>query len=63
MRHVNYGVRNEHYETVGAALLATLGHHLGEGWTPELSDARGIAYGVLASAMRSDAQLPNCNTA
>jgi hemoglobin-like flavoprotein len=50
-RHAGYGVRPSHYDTVGAALLWTLGHGLGDGFTPELRDAWAEAYGVLATVM------------
>jgi hemoglobin-like flavoprotein len=50
-RHAGYGVRASHYDTVGAALLWTLGQGLGEGFTPELHDAWAEAYGVLATVM------------
>ena len=49
--HVGYGVREEHYATVGAALLWTLEQGLGEGFTPETRDAWAAAYGLLSSAM------------
>ena len=32
--HSRYGVKDAHYETVGAALLWTLEQGLGEAWTP-----------------------------
>ena len=47
-RHVNYGVRDEHYATVGAALLWTLGQGLGEAFTPEVEAAWTTVYTVLA---------------
>jgi hemoglobin-like flavoprotein len=50
-RHASYGVRAEHYETVGAALLWTLGQGLGDGFTPELEAAWTEAYTTLASVM------------
>src|SRR6266498_1442673 len=37
-RHVAYGVTNEHYATVGAALLWTLEQGLGDAFTPEVKD-------------------------
>jgi small-conductance mechanosensitive channel/hemoglobin-like flavoprotein len=55
MRHVNYAVRDEHYDTVGAALLWTLEQGLGKEWTPEAQAAWVAAYGVLASVMKSAA--------
>jgi hemoglobin-like flavoprotein len=38
-RHVGYGVKAEHYEPVGAALLWTLERGLGAQWTPDLAAA------------------------
>ena len=55
-RHAGYGVRAEHYETVGAALLWTLGQGLGEAFTPELERAWTEAYSTLASVMIGAAQ-------
>jgi hemoglobin-like flavoprotein len=37
--HVGYGVKAEHYEPVGAALLWTLERGLGAQWTPDLAAA------------------------
>jgi hemoglobin-like flavoprotein len=56
LRHAGYGVRAEHYETVGAALLWTLGQGLGEAFTPELERAWTEAYSTLASVMIGAAQ-------
>ena len=50
-RHAGYGVRAEHYETVGVALLWTLGQGLGDAFTPELEVAWTEAYTTLASVM------------
>ena len=50
-RHAGYGVRAEHYDTVGAALLWTLEQGLGDGFSPEVRDAWTQAYGTLASVM------------
>jgi nitric oxide dioxygenase len=50
-RHAGYGVREEHYATVGAALLWTLEQGLGEEFTPETRDAWAAAYGLLSGAM------------
>jgi hemoglobin-like flavoprotein len=50
-RHAGYGVRAEHYDTVGAALLWTLEQGLGNGFSPEVRDAWTQAYGTLASVM------------
>ena len=40
---------------VGAALLWTLEKGLGDGWTPEVADAWGTAYGTLSGYMISEA--------
>jgi hemoglobin-like flavoprotein len=50
-RHAGYGVRADHYDTVGAALLWTLGQGLGDAFTPQLETAWTEAYSTLASVM------------
>src|SRR5215468_480002 len=50
-RHAGYGVRDEHYATVGSALLWTLEQGLGADFTPEVRDAWATAYGMLSAAM------------
>jgi hemoglobin-like flavoprotein len=52
-RHVGYGVRDEDYETVGAALLWTLGKGLGAAFTQEVKEAWTAAYGAITTAMKS----------
>jgi hemoglobin-like flavoprotein len=54
-RHVVYGVRPEHYDTVGAALLQTLEQGLGAAFTPEVKQAWAVVYGVLAKTMKDAA--------
>jgi hemoglobin-like flavoprotein len=51
-RHVRYGVRHEHFDVVGAALLWTLEQGLGERFTPAVRDAWVAAWDVIAGAMR-----------
>lgn len=51
-RHAGYGVKDEHYATVGAALLWTLGQGLGEAFTPEVEAAWATAYGLLSHVMQ-----------
>lgn len=51
IRHGNYGVKNEHYAAVGAALLWTLRQGLGEMWTMDLEAAWTLCYQALSSAM------------
>lgn len=50
-RHVNYGVKDEHYATVGAALLKTLRQGLGEAYTDEVHVAWVALYGVVSTTM------------
>jgi hemoglobin-like flavoprotein len=56
-RHATYGVRPEHYYTVGAALLWTLEQGLGAAFTPAVREAWVAAYSVLASTMRDAAEM------
>ena len=51
-RHTNYGVRDEHYDKVGEALLWTLEQGLGDAFTPEVKKAWAELYGVVASTMK-----------
>lgn len=57
-RHAGYGVRAEHYETVGVALLWTLEQSLGAAFDDETRDAWAAAYGTLASVMIDAAEEP-----
>ena len=50
-RHVKYGVKDEHYDTVAAALLDTLNKGLGDDFTEETKEAWTITYTTLASLM------------
>jgi hemoglobin-like flavoprotein len=55
-RHVYYGVKEQHYTTVGAALLWTLEKGLGDNWNEELKDAWTCCYITLSSAMINAAE-------
>jgi hemoglobin-like flavoprotein len=55
-RHVAYGVRDEHYETVGSALLWTLEQGLGDKFTPAVREAWTLAYGLLSGTMQAGAR-------
>nr|VFK39959.1 MAG: Hemoglobin-like flavoprotein [Candidatus Kentron sp. SD]VFK45389.1 MAG: Hemoglobin-like flavoprotein [Candidatus Kentron sp. SD]VFK79542.1 MAG: Hemoglobin-like flavoprotein [Candidatus Kentron sp. SD] len=55
-RHVGYDVKEEDYETVGAALLWTLDKGLGDAFTPEVKDAWTAVYGEIASIMKQAAR-------
>ena len=50
-RHVGYGVRQAHYDSVGRALLWTLGQGLGEDFTAEVEEAWTAAYTLLSGVM------------
>jgi hemoglobin-like flavoprotein len=54
-RHVGYGVRDAHYDTVGQALLTTLEKGLGPAFTPEVKSAWTETYVTLATVMKSAA--------
>jgi hemoglobin-like flavoprotein len=54
-RHVDYGVKHEHYDTVGAALLWTLEQSLGGDFTPEVKEAWAEAYHLLTDVMKEAA--------
>jgi hemoglobin-like flavoprotein len=50
-RHVGYGVKPADYETVGAALMATLEKGLGPDFTPEVRDAWAACIAKVAGEM------------
>lgn len=50
-RHVGYGVRPQHYDTVGTALLQTLGEAIGEGFTAAHRDAWGALFAIVKREM------------
>jgi hemoglobin-like flavoprotein len=50
-RHVHYGVKEDHYATVGQALTETLAAGLGTAFTSDVRAAWQAAYGLLAGAM------------
>ena len=51
-RHAAYGVKDEHYGIVRAALLWALEKTLGDAFTPEVRAVWSEAYEYLANAMR-----------
>ena len=57
-RHVGYGVRAEHYASVGTALLWTLKRELGPAWTDELAASWAAAYRLLSDVMIGEAHGP-----
>jgi methyl-accepting chemotaxis protein len=50
-RHAGYGVKDHHYESVAAALLATLAQGLGEKFTSAMKQAWIRAYDLIATSM------------
>ena len=54
-RHVGYGVKDEHYDTVAAALLWTLEQGLGDAFTPDVKQAWTETYVLLATTMKNAA--------
>jgi len=54
-KHVAYGVKDEHYDTVGAALLYTLEKGLGDGFTPEVKEAWTETFVTVAGVMKEAA--------
>lgn len=55
VKHVAYGVKPEHYETVGTALIDTLKKALGDGFNSEAQAAWTKTYGLLATTMKEAA--------
>jgi hemoglobin-like flavoprotein len=51
-RYLRYGVEERHYDTVGAALLWTLGLGLGKTFTPEVREAWAETYALLSTTMK-----------
>jgi NAD(P)H-flavin reductase/hemoglobin-like flavoprotein len=54
--HRKFGALAEHYDAVGASLLATLEHFSGPSWTPELAADWTEAYTLIGSVMTEAAQ-------
>jgi hemoglobin-like flavoprotein len=54
-RHVGYGVKDEDYDTVGEALLWTLGAGLGDAFTDDVKQAWTETYVLLATTMKDAA--------
>ena len=49
--HVSQGVKPHDYQTVGAALIATLAGYLGPRWSPAVAAAWAVAYATLTDLM------------
>jgi nitric oxide dioxygenase len=57
-RHVDYGVKPADYETVGAALIATLEKGLGAEFTPDVRAAWQACIATIANEMLSPGVTP-----
>jgi hemoglobin-like flavoprotein len=55
IRHAGYGVTDDHYGTVAAALLWTLERGLDADYTPAVEEAWTTLYSVLATTMKDAA--------
>ena len=53
VRHTCYGVTDEHYSSVGRALIWTLEQGLGADFTPEVRQAWTTVYALLADTMEN----------
>ncbi len=51
-RHSGYGVQPSYYNVFGAALMWALEQVIGDDFTPEVKEAWGEAYAILAKTMR-----------
>jgi hemoglobin-like flavoprotein len=56
-RHVDYGVQESHYATVGAALIDTLQAGLGDAFTSDVRAAWLAMYGLASSTMIAAARV------
>jgi NAD(P)H-flavin reductase/hemoglobin-like flavoprotein len=54
--HRKFGALAEHYDAVGASLLATLQYFSGPAWTPELAADWQAAYALIGSVMTEAAR-------
>ena len=55
-RHAGYGVQDNDYDTVAAALIWTLGQGLKDDFTPEVEAAWTAVYAILAETMKAAAK-------
>ena len=55
LRHVEYGVKDKHYDDVGTTLIWTLERMLGPAFTPAARDAWTALYGTVVDVMRNAA--------
>jgi nitric oxide dioxygenase len=55
VRHVGYGVRDEHYNVVGQSLIWALEQELGDAFTQEVRSAWVATYVLIAETMKAAA--------
>ncbi len=55
IRHIGYGVRDEHYNVVGQSLVWALEQELGDAFTPEVRNAWIATYVLIAETMKAAA--------
>ena len=55
-RHIAYGVKDKDYDSVGEALIWTLGEGLGKEFTDEVKSAWLETYTILATTMKEAAK-------
>ena len=58
-KHIQYGVKAEHYAIVGGALIWTLEKGLGENWNEEVRKAWTDCYNILSGAMIAATEISN----
>ena len=63
IRHVQYGVKEHHYNAIGTALLWTLQQGLGRDWNEEVKDAWATCFQILSTAMINSSEYKNRNVA
>ena len=51
IRHVQYGVKEQHYKAVGTALLWTLQQGLGRDWNEDVRKAWSVCFQILSDTM------------
>jgi NAD(P)H-flavin reductase/hemoglobin-like flavoprotein len=60
--HRKFDVKPDHYDAVGASLLATLELFAGEAWTPRVAASWAAAYGLAAQTMVEAAEASSDGT-
>jgi len=55
-RHVSYGVKESHYDTVGQAFIDTLAHAFGEDFDADTREAWTAAYSLMSALMKMGAR-------